>query len=513
MNPTVDESRCPVIVGVGEVLDRPADELAGLEPLKLMAAAVRAAEADAGVPLLHAVERLAVVRQVSWSYADLAGQLKAELGLPAQAEGIVGEIGGETPVARLAEAAAAIAEGRLQLAVVCGAEAARTRAAASATKQALPWTPKPGKGEKVRAADFVSPLALKYGLVQPVQVYPLYEIAARGAWGQDAAAADAETGRLWSAMSDVAARNPMAWTPRHHSAADIVTAGPRNRPICHPYLKLMVAQPTVNQGAACIVTSVAQARAWGIDPSRWVYVGSAAHAHEADDFLVRDRFDRSAAMDTALTQTLKLNGLQAEALDALELYSCFPIVPRLARRTLGLPQRDDVTVAGGLTFFGAPLNNYMGHATAAMVRHLRQLRQARQSPAGQGVASHHGLLYGNGGYVSKHHALLLSDQAPDQPMRNEDVQAQAQAAMDMTPFAHDGWQGAATLETFALEFDRDSQPSHATVLARNPAGERIVARVAASDAATLQCLLASRVPVGHVGQTAQGDDGLLHWRA
>ena len=57
--------------------------------------------------------------------------------------------------------------------------------------------------------------------------------------------------------------------------------------------------------------------------------------------------------------------------DAIELYSCFPCVPKMARRTLGLGPDVKPTVTGGLTFFGAPLNTYMTHAAVAMVRKLR----------------------------------------------------------------------------------------------------------------------------------------------
>ena len=57
--------------------------------------------------------------------------------------------------------------------------------------------------------------------------------------------------------------------------------------------------------------------------------------------------------------------------DAIELYSCFPCVPKMARRTLGLGPDVQPTVTGGLTFFGAPLNTYMTHAACAMVRSLR----------------------------------------------------------------------------------------------------------------------------------------------
>src|SRR3569833_2329267 len=67
----------------------------------------------------------------------------------------------------------------------------------------------------------------------------------------------------------------------------------------------------------------------------------------------------------------------------------------MARRTLGLGPDVEPTVTGGLTFFGAPLNTYMTHAACAMVRRLRG-------------GARLGLLYGQGGFVTKHHALVVS---------------------------------------------------------------------------------------------------------
>ncbi len=43
-----DETRIPVIIGVGQVNDRPADDAEALDSRQLMEAAIRAADADAG---------------------------------------------------------------------------------------------------------------------------------------------------------------------------------------------------------------------------------------------------------------------------------------------------------------------------------------------------------------------------------------------------------------------------------------------------------------------------------
>src|SRR4051794_9480393 len=79
-NSALPEDRIPVIVGVGEITDRPKDIAAGLEPLALLEEAVRRAEADSGAKLLGELGSLDVVNFLSWRYRDPEKQLAARLG-------------------------------------------------------------------------------------------------------------------------------------------------------------------------------------------------------------------------------------------------------------------------------------------------------------------------------------------------------------------------------------------------------------------------------------------------
>src|SRR4029077_4303770 len=171
------------------------------------------------------------------------------------------------------------------------------------------------------------------------------------------------------------------------------------RLIAWPYTKLMVANPTVNMGGAVLMTSLAKARALGLREDRLVHVRGGASAEEPRDYLERDQFVESHAQNAVLEGAMALADGDGGAFDAIELYSCFPCVPKMARRTLKLGANVQPTVTGGLTFFGAPLNTYMTHAACAMVRKLRGSTKL-------------GLLYGQGGFVTKHHGLVLSREAP-----------------------------------------------------------------------------------------------------
>src|ERR1041384_7346280 len=95
--PSVADDRIPVIVGVGEIADHPAELTAGLEPLALLEAAVRRASEDAGAPLLNEIDSLDVVNFLSWRYRDPEQLLAARLGVTPP-HCFYGPVGGESPI-------------------------------------------------------------------------------------------------------------------------------------------------------------------------------------------------------------------------------------------------------------------------------------------------------------------------------------------------------------------------------------------------------------------------------
>jgi acetyl-CoA C-acetyltransferase len=503
MPPTpLSEDRIPVIVGVGEIIDRPNEIAAGLEPLALLEEALRRAEQDSGGRWLGEIGSLDIVNFLSWRYRDPAAELGARLGIkPAHA--YYGPVGGESPIRYLHEAAQRIARGECSVAAVCGAEAQSTATKAERAGLTLPWTPfAHDVPEPKRGAAFQKPIAVKLGVFRPVTVYPLYEAASSAHWGQTPRQAMAESGELWSTYSEVATQNPNAWLKRRFSAAEITTPAPDNRLIAWPYTKLMVANPTVNMGAAVLMTSLAKARAAGIAEDRLIHVWGGAAAEEPRDYLIRDQFFESHAQNAVLGAVMDLAGGDGRAFDAIELYSCFPCVPKMARRTLGLGADVQPTVTGGLTFFGAPLNTYMTHAACAMVRKLRN-------------GARLGLLYGQGGFVTKHHALVLSRQPPLAPLSQDtSVQAEADRRRGAVPDFVTEADGKGAVESFTVIYGRNGEVEHGVVMLRTSQNARALARVPADDGATLAHLLnMDRTPVGSFGTIVSADDGILEWQA
>ena len=495
------DDRIPVIVGVGEIVDRPKEIAAGLEPLTLLEEALKRAEADSGGQLLDEIGSLDIVNFLSWRYRDPAEQLSGRIGIkPAHA--YYGPVGGESPIRYLHEAAKRIARGECQVAAVCGAEAQSTATKAERAGIELPWTPfAHDEPEPKRGAAFQKPIAVELGVFRPVTVYPFYEAATSAYWGQTPREAMAESGRLWSTYSSVAAQNPNAWLKRRFTSEEITTPTPDNRLIAWPYTKLMVANPTVNMGGAILITSLAKARSAGIADDRLIHLWGGASAEEPRDYLIRDQFFESHAQNAVLKSAMELAGGDGTMFDAIELYSCFPCVPKMARRTLGLGADVEPTVAGGLTFFGAPLNTYMTHAACAMVRKLRN-------------GARLGLLYGQGGFVTKHHALVLSPQAPREVLAQDtSVQAEADRHRGAAPDFVTEASGKGSVESFTVIYGRNGRVEHGVVMLRTAANTRALARVPAHDGATLAHLQnMDRTPVGSSGDIVTADDGALEWR-
>jgi acetyl-CoA C-acetyltransferase len=501
MTKSLPEDRIPVIVGVGEIVDRPKEPTAGLEPLTLLEQALKRAEADSGAKLLGEIGSLDVVNFLSWRYRDPEKQLAARLGVQ-PSHLYYGPVGGESPIRYLHEAAQRIARGECSVAAVCGAEAQSTATKAQRAGIDLPWTPFAHDVEEPkRGAVFQKPLAVKLGVFRPITVYPLYEAATSAYWGQTPREALAESGSLWSTYSDVASQNPNSWLKKHFTPDEITTPSPDNRLIAWPYTKLMVANPTVNMGGALLMTSLARARAAGVPEDRIIYAWGGASAEEPRDYLVRDQFYESHPQNAVLKAVMDLVEGDGKKFDAIELYSCFPCVPKMARRTLGLGSDVQPTVTGGLTFFGAPLNTYMTHAACAMVRKLRN-------------GATLGLLYGQGGFVTKHHSLVLSRAAPRRALAQDtSVQAEADRAKRAVPEFVTEAGGKGKVESFTVIYGGKGEVEHGVVMLRTANGARTLGRVPASDAKTLAHLRnMDHTPVGSVGDIVTADEGVPEWR-
>lgn len=450
------------MVGGGQVLQRTDDLAAAREPVDLMADAVRAAVADAGAPrLLAAVRAIGVAGVLSWRYRDPGALVAARLGLPGVRTSMT-TAGGHSPQVLLDRAAVAVRDGDLDVAVVCGAEAWRTRMRWRREGGRPPWTPFDGAGEgpgEVVGDDLAmsAPEEQAVGLALPVQVYPVFESALRAAAGRTVPDHQAHLGRLWEGFSTVAATNPHAWSRERWTAEEIATPSPANRMIGFPYPKRMNANNDVDMAAAVVVCSAERAAALGVQRDRWVFLHAAA---EADDTpFVSNRMDlrSSPAIRAAGRAALGLAGAGVDDLAHLDLYSCFPSAVQVTAAELGIGLDRPLTVTGGLSFAGGPWNDYVTHAVATMVQRLRE------EP---GL----GLVTANGGFLTKHAVAVYGSAPPAAAFR---LAGRDETATGVEPRAvAPGWEGTATVEGLTVVHDRDGLPATAFLACRTPDGRR-----------------------------------------
>ena len=494
-----DPRKTPVIIGVGQINDRPENPGDGLDPIGLMAAALKRADEDAGGDWLETCDSLSIVAQLAWPQLNpVDGKLAEHLGIDPAHRMQTAMPNGDSPILLLHEAANRIARGEASVCAVVGGEALRTAAKLAAMKPRE-------DGEKPNALRDASHrkragYAPSYGLVVPTDVYPLYENAGRAAYGQSLAEGQAESGAIWAGMSEVATGNESAWLRDPVTAEEVVTPSPDNRPIAFPYTKLQVANSSVNQGAGFLVASLAEARERGVPEDRLVFAGHGAACHEDGNFLTRDSYAASPSLAVSIKRTMALNEVTASDLAHVELYSCFPCVPKMARRVLGWPLDRPATVFGGLTFGGGPIGNYMSHAVAEMVLRLRGTTDK-------------GLLFANGGYATHNHTILLSG-APTEAVfpQDFDYQHEADAQRGDVPPLDEEYEGEAAIETYTVHYARDGSPRSGVIVARTPTGARTLAHVPAEDAAMIAFLTSGeQEPVGQPGEIRPHEDGLSRW--
>jgi acetyl-CoA C-acetyltransferase len=462
----------PVLVGISQLEQRAADPTRAKEPLELMIDAVRAAATDAGPKaLLEHATSVRVIRGI-WPYKNPARIVAQAVGIP-NAETALTPYGGNYVQSTVNQSALDIQSGRHDVIVITGAECGYTQARARKQGFDLKWQDASGTPDLLIGEDknMRHDAEKAVGLGAPIQLYPLFENALRYSRGESIANHLKRISELWSRFSEVASNNPHAWLRERHSAEEIRTPSATNRPVSFPYPKLMNSNNNVDQAAALILCSVDAARKYGVPEDRWIYPWAGTDAHDHYFVSNRDNLHSSPAIRFAGNRCLELAGVSAGALDHVDLYSCFPVAVEVAAAELGLDERRPLTVTGGLTFGGGPLNNYVMHSIARMAEVLREDSNAK------------GLVTANGGYLTKHAFGVYSAQPPERAFRHEDLQAK----VDATPkrdvaMAH---RGDVTVESYAVMYGADA-PTIAHVACRLPDGRRAWGNCA--DASVLEAM-------------------------
>jgi acetyl-CoA C-acetyltransferase len=444
------DPRTPVLVGAGQVLQRTDDLASALEPSALMAEAARSAASDAGLRALPSkLDSIRVVNLFSWRYRDPARYVAEQLGVAVgHTAHMVG--GGNSPQQLVNLTASEIQRGEVDLVVLAGAETWRTRSRTRKAGIELAWTEVPGDvtPDRELGADLNMSHAaeLECGLIMPVQAYPMFESAIRAAEGRSIDDHQVVISELWSRFSEVAAGNPNAWLRTALSAEEIRTPGPTNRMIGFPYPKYMNSNNDVDMAASLIMCSVERAHALGIPSDRWVFLHAGTDCHEHPFMSNRWSFTSTPAIELGGRMALELAGVGIDDIDVIDLYSCFPSAVELGARSLGLSLERQLTRTGGLSFAGGPWNNYVMHAIATVMEDLR----ARPGELG--------LVWGNGGFVTKHAFGVYGTTPPAAGFRHGSPQADIDALPRREPALAAEATGGAAIESYTVMHDRAGNP-------------------------------------------------------
>lgn len=467
----------PILVGAGQCVDRLKKDAQPpfSSPIALATAASMHVLNETGMPA-GALDTIAVTR----TFADAAPAWQAPLGsstnppesiarrLGAQpTHRIYSNAGGTEPMQLLAEMCHEIARGAKRAVLLTGAEAIANERYAQRRKLQDDWqenidAPLDSREYKIR---FASPQEIRSGMFLPVHYYALIENAQADALNHTLSEHQRYMGQMMAPFSAVAASNPLSQNPRAFSVDELALPTTSNYPISLPYTKWLIAQDAVNQGAALLLTSIGYAKELGIDPGRWIYLRGYAAGM---DIPLSQRPDpgNSSTMDAVLTTALDRGECALSDIDLLDIYSCFPCAVHAACEALKLPTDGSVplTVTGGLPYFGGPGNNYTMHALAEMVDRLQSQPVAKTA-----------MVTGNGGILSKHAAVLLTNSATDVQHLNwlggvpKALDAPARSAV---PYAESPDRGEVL--SYTVIVGRDA-PDTSVVLAKTAMGERFLA--------------------------------------
>ena len=458
MNPNT-----PVIIGVAQISKRDYNKIYFMEPVDLMVEASQKAAEDAGVPAL--VESLDSVRVVRgwWRYEHPAGYVSSALGCE-EAETVGTAYGGNMVQNLLNASALDILKGKNELLLLTGAEVGNSQAKARKSGESLPHKKTEGTYDRVIGEDksMSAEAEIARGILRPIQIYPMFENALRAHRGETIAEHLDRVSALWSRFSAEAENNPAAWITKAKTKIEISSPGPKNRMISFPYPKLMNSNNAVDMSAAIILCSLEKAKSLGIDQSKWVFPWVGTEANDTYFVSERENFYSSPAIRIAGIRAMELAGLSPDKIDLVDLYSCFPSAVQIAASELGFSLDRSLTVTGGLTFGGGPLNNYVMHSISRMVTLLREDRNKK------------GLITANGGFLTKHSFGIYSAAPPIRDFQYENLQAEVDR-MPTREVAAD-YDGPATLESYTVMFKNDNpEIGHCACL--TPQGKRTWANV------------------------------------
>ncbi|MEM1110906.1 MAG: acetyl-CoA acetyltransferase [Pseudomonadota bacterium] len=410
----------PVLVGVAAVQQKEPDFERALEPVDLMARALQAAAEDAGsLALLQRADEIQVPKGM-WHYSDPARLVADKVGA-VNARTVLAEIG-VLQQSMMTRACQAIQSGEADIMLVVGGEAkyrglcaAKAGAEAKETEQtdAVP-------DETLLPDDEIWDIVESAtGLGMPVGFYAIIDSALRFRQGLSVDQHRDQMAAMYQRFSEVATRNPDAWSDTAVAAEDIREGSPRNRMLAFPYTKLHNSQWNVDQAAGLVFCSLQTAQSLGIPREKWLFPRASTESNFMSVVTARKDLGGSPGFRLAGQRAMDMAGIDFDDITLRELYSCFPSAVRVQLEEFGMQGDGDLTVMGGMTFGGGPLNNFVLQATVRMGQLLRD------------QPSEVGLVTSVSGMLTKQACALWSTDPGDAQWAFEDVSDAVRAECEL----------------------------------------------------------------------------------
>ena len=433
--------------------------------------------------IIDFIDAVYMVNISSWSYEDAPGELSKRLNLQPK-EKIYLLDGGQSPQMLVNRATKAIASGKHRCILITGGEAAY-----SINKQFKGVRPKHWPGKKPPKYIYgenwdLNEIDRKYGLFFPSLSYAIFETALRASSGRSVEEHNKYIGQLMERFSRVASKNPLSWSQKYLTAEEITTPSPKNRRVVYPYTKRMCANNFVDQAGTIIITSEDVAKSLKIDKKQWVYIMGGVDLKNILQIYRRPRLDNSPAIKEGSRIALEQSGLQLSEIDKFDLYSCFPSIVEIFIKELGIKEGDprDLTVTGGLPYFGSPLSNYSLHAIINTVELIRADPLLKI------------MVIANGGYNTKQSIGIYGSKPSKKDWGvRDDSKIQESILAQTLPEPIEQANGTLTIEGYSIIYDRTGQPKRGVLVGTHVNGHRAVAIVTDSN---LIVMLESRDVVG-----------------
>ena len=389
----MDESKIPILVGCGQITQREEDPNIALSPMDLTSQACfeAAKDTEVGNKILEEIDTVLVIRSfsdTSWRFTCPFGKyhnppmsLANRINAKNAHQYIYTHAGGNMPQWSVNKLCDLISKGEVKTALIAGGESLYTQKQAQRLGIQLDWNEDSrgvfeewGINKKGWSASEEN-----HGMKGAIYAYPLIENAIRGYEKRSISEHANEMGRILSKFANVAKNNPLADRQKGYTAEEISDVNDLNPYIGFPYTKLMNANAFIDQAASIIITNVEHAKKIGIPREKWVYLHGCADAYDHWHLSDRINFHSSPAMNISCKEALEMADCTIEDIDFYDIYSCFPSAIKIACDEMGIDidTNKQLTVTGGLPYFGGPGNNYVTHSISEIMNRVRKVSRSK----------------------------------------------------------------------------------------------------------------------------------------